>query len=167
MPTRDLLAQAISDATTTVAERDGLDLATEPGLIHLERPARRENGDWSTTIALAAAKRVGTNPQALAQSLVEVLQAHPPAHTTAIEIAGHGFINFHLDNGWLYDALAEVLAEGEEGYARPDVGHGERVQIEFISANPTGPAPRRQRLVGELRGCPGPGDRPLGPPGQP
>ena len=57
----------------------------------------------------------------------------------AVEIAGPGFINFRLDDGWLHDALAELLEEGEEGYARPDVGHGERVQVEFISANPTGP----------------------------
>ncbi len=56
-----------------------------------------------------------------------------------MEIAGPGFINFRLDNGWLYDALAELLAQGEERYARPDVGHGERVQVEFLSANPTGP----------------------------
>ncbi len=70
---------------------------------------------------------------------MEVLEADPPAHTTAIEVAGPGFINFTLDDGWLYDALAELLAQGEEAYARPDVGHGERVQVEFISANPTGP----------------------------
>ena len=54
-------------------------------------------------------------------------------------MAGPGFVNFRLDDGWLHDALAAVLVEGEEGYARPDVGHGEKVQVEFISANPTGP----------------------------
>jgi arginyl-tRNA synthetase len=139
MSTRDLLARAISDAANTVAERDGLTLAIEPELVHLERPARRENGDWSTNLALAAAKQAGTNAQALAQSLVDVLNVDPPAHTTSMEIAGPGFINFRLDNGWLYDALAELLAQGEERYARPDVGHGERVQVEFLSANPTGP----------------------------
>ncbi|MGH9080039.1 MAG: arginine--tRNA ligase [Acidimicrobiales bacterium] len=139
MSTRDLLARAIADAVDTVNERDSLALTTEPGLVHLERPARREHGDWSTTIALVAAKQAGTDPRALAQALLDVLQADPPPHTTSVEIAGPGFINFHLDNGWLHDALAEVLAEGEKGYARPDVGHGERVQVEFISANPTGP----------------------------
>ena len=85
------------------------------------------------------AKRAGTNPRALAASLVDVLKVNPPAHTTSIEIAGAGFINFHLDDGWLHDALADLLTQGEDGYARPDVGHGERVQVEFISANPTGP----------------------------
>ena len=139
MSTRDRLAEAISRAADTVAERDGLTLDATPDVVHLERPSRRELGDWSTNIAMVNAKRAGTNPQALARSLVEVLQADPPAHTTTIEVAGPGFINFTLDDGWLYDALAELLAQGEEAYARPDVGHGERVQVEFISANPTGP----------------------------
>jgi arginyl-tRNA synthetase len=139
MSTRDQLAQAVSRAVATVAERDGLALAADPALVHLERPARREYGDWSTNIALVTAKQAGTNPRVLATALVAALTADPPGHTVSVEIAGLGFINFRLDNGWLHDALAELLAEGEEDYARPDVGHGERVQVEFISANPTGP----------------------------
>jgi arginyl-tRNA synthetase len=139
MSIRDQLAQAVSRAVAAVAERDGLRLTAEPDSIHLEHPARREHGDWSTNIALATAKQAGTNPRTLATSLVEVLTADPPDHTTSIEIAGPGFINFRLDDGWLHDALAEVLTAGEDAYARPDVGHGERVQVEFISANPTGP----------------------------
>ncbi len=67
------------------------------------------------------------------------LEASPAPHTASVEIAGHGFVNFRLDDGWLTEALAELLAAGEEAYARPDVGRGERVQVEFISANPTGP----------------------------
>jgi arginyl-tRNA synthetase len=139
MSTRDHLAQAVSRAIGVVAERDGLAFAADPASVHLERPAHREHGDWSTNVALVMAKPAGTNPRALAASLVEALSANPPPYTTSIEIAGAGFINFRLDNGWLHDALAELLAEGEEGFARPDIGHGERVQIEFISANPTGP----------------------------
>jgi arginyl-tRNA synthetase len=139
MSTRDRLADAISRALTTVGERDGLALAADPGSIHLERPARREHGDWSTNIALVTAKRAGTNPRDLASALVAELTTHPPAHTRSVGTAGPGFINFELDDGWLHDALHELLDAGEEGYARPDVGHGERVQVEFISANPTGP----------------------------
>lgn len=139
MSTRDRLARAVSDAVAALAERDGLPIAADPASVHLERPARRDHGDWSTNVAMVAAKGAGTSPRQLAASLVEVLLADPPAHTTSIEVAGPGFINFHLDNGWLYDALRELLEEGEETYARPDVGHGERVQVEFISANPTGP----------------------------
>ena len=139
MSARDQLAQAVSEAVAAVAARDGLDLSVDPEVVHLERPARREHGDWSTNVAMAAAKNAGTNPRALASSLVEVLGAEPPAHVTGVEIAGPGFINFRLDDGWLHDALADVLLEGEEHYARPDIGRGERVQVEFISANPTGP----------------------------
>jgi arginyl-tRNA synthetase len=139
MSTRDLLAQAVSRALTTVAERDGLPVAVPAADVHLERPARREHGDWSTNVAMVTAKRAGTNPRALAGALVDELTAHPPAHTVSVQIAGPGFVNFRLDDGWLTDALRELLETGEEDYARPDVGHGERVQVEFISANPTGP----------------------------
>jgi arginyl-tRNA synthetase len=139
MPERDTLALAVSHAVKTVADRDGLELAVDPDEVHLERPARREHGDWSSNVALVAAKRAGTNPRALATSLQEVIAADPPPHVTSVEVAGPGFVNFHLDDGWLHDALAELLEQGEEHYARPDVGHGERVQVEFISANPTGP----------------------------
>ncbi len=139
MSTRDQLAESISRAAQTVAERDGLALDVPAASVQLERPPRRELGDWSTNIAMVNAKRAGTNPRKLAEALVGVLEADPPPHTRTIEIAGAGFINFALDIGWLHDALAELLIQGEEGYARPDVGHGERVQVEFISANPTGP----------------------------
>ncbi len=139
MPVRDQLALAVSHAVKAVADRDGLELSVDPVDVHLERPARREHGDWSTNVALVAAKRAGTNPRALAASLQQVLAAEPPPHASSVEVAGPGFVNFHLDLGWLHDALAELLDQGEERYARPDVGHGERVQVEFISANPTGP----------------------------
>ncbi len=139
MPIRDQLAAAVSTALAKVASRDGLDLDVDPAEVHLERPGRREHGDWSTNIALVTAKRVGTNPRALATTLVEELTADPPVHVTSTEIAGPGFVNFRLDSGWLHDALSDVLDAGEDGYARPDVGHGMRVQVEFISANPTGP----------------------------
>jgi arginyl-tRNA synthetase len=139
MSTHDLLAAAVSRALAEVAARDGLAVAIEPAEVHLERPARREYGDWSTNVALVTAKAAGTKPRALADSLVGQLSADPPLHVTAVELAGPGFINFRLEDGWLIDALDELLAQGEEHYARPDVGHGERVQVEFISANPTGP----------------------------
>ncbi len=124
---------------TALAHRDGLAIQAGPSTVHLERPARRELGDWSTTIALTSAKRAGANPRDLAESLVEVLRVTLPAHVTSIEVAGPGFINFFLDDGWLYQALDDLLDDGESEYARPDVGRGERVQVEFVSANPTGP----------------------------
>ncbi len=136
---RDQLAEAVCAAVGVVARSEGLDLSLDESSVHLERPARREHGDWSTNVALVTAKRAGTDPRSLATALVEVFRSDLPSHVTSAELAGPGFINFRLDDGWLHDALAGLLAEGEEGYARPDVGRGESVQVEFISANPTGP----------------------------
>jgi arginyl-tRNA synthetase len=138
-PIREQLADAVAAAVATVAGDTGLDLEVTPDAVHLERPASREHGDWSTNVAMVNAKRAGTNPRALATSLVEVLGSDLPRHVESVEVAGPGFVNFRLDDGWLHDALAAVLDAGEDGYARPDIGHGERVQVEFISANPTGP----------------------------
>ncbi len=138
-PVRERLADAVAAAVSTVASEGGLDLDVDPASVHLERPARREHGDWSTNIALVTAKKVGTNPRSLATSVLEVLERRLPDHVVGIEIAGPGFINFRLDDAWLHEAMAAVLDQGESSYARPDIGHGERVQVEFISANPTGP----------------------------
>jgi arginyl-tRNA synthetase len=138
-PIHDQLADAVADAASAVATEMSLDFTVAPGAVHLERPASREHGDWSTNVAMVTAKKAGTNPRALATSIVGVLERNLPRHVVSVEVAGPGFVNFRLDDGWLHDALAAVLAEGEAGYARPDVGHGEKVQVEFISANPTGP----------------------------
>ena len=138
-PIADQLADAIAAAASVFASEQGLDLEVAAESVHLERPASREHGDWSTNIALVTAKKASTNPRALATSIVEVLERALPNHVVSVEVAGPGFVNFRLDDGWLHDTLAAVLAEGEPGYARPDVGHGEKVQVEFISANPTGP----------------------------
>lgn len=107
--------------------------------VQLERPARREHGDWSTNVALVSAKAVGRPPRDLAAELVADLSARPPAHVDRVEIAGPGFVNFHLAPTWLHDVLRTVVTEGPDGYARPDLGAGRRVNVEFVSANPTGP----------------------------
>ncbi len=110
-----------------------------PAQIHLERPARREHGDWSSNVALVTAKAAGRNPRELAGELVAALEAAPTTHVEKVEIAGPGFVNFHLADGWLHDVLTQVVTEGVDGYAAPDLGGGRRVNVEFVSANPTGP----------------------------
>lgn len=130
---RDALAEAVHAALVALAV-DPL-----PERINLERPANRDHGDWSTNVALASAKRAGRNPRELAAQLVEHLSANPPAHVESVELAGPGFVNFALAPTWLHDVLVEVVDGGVEGYARTDVGGGERVIVEFVSANPTGP----------------------------
>ncbi len=110
-----------------------------PGQIHMERPTRREHGDWSSNVALVTAKPAGRAPRELAQALADRLNAERPAHVASVEVAGPGFVNFHLHDSWLHEALEQVLEQGEDRYGRSDLGRGERVQLEFVSANPTGP----------------------------
>jgi len=129
---RDVLEQSLRDALAAV----GIDA---PASIHLERPGRREHGDWSSNVAMATAKAAGRNPRELATALVDALNANLPLHVESVEIAGPGFVNFRLRPTWLHDVLADVVEQGEANYARIDVGHGLRVNIEFVSANPTGP----------------------------
>lgn len=111
----------------------------QPAAIEIGRPARAEHGDWSSNVALVCAKAAGRRPRDLAQELAERIAADPPAHVQRVEVAGPGFVNFFLDDGWLHDVLRQVVAEGTDGYARCDFGAGTAVNVEFVSANPTGP----------------------------
>jgi len=133
MTIRDTLARSVRAALVDL----GVDPV--PDVVHLERPARPEHGDWSTNVALALAKAMGRNPRELAGAIRERLLADPPAHVSGVEVAGPGFVNFRLDPGWLHDVLVDVVTAGTEGYGRHSVGGGERVNVEFVSANPTGP----------------------------
>jgi arginyl-tRNA synthetase len=133
MSITEALAESVSAALNT------LGIESAPSDVHLERPARQEHGDWSTNIALSIAKGAGRKPRELADELAAALNAAPPRHVAGVEVAGPGFVNFRLHPSWLHDALTEIVTAGESGYASPDLGHGERVQIEFVSANPTGP----------------------------
>ena len=110
-----------------------------PDVVQLERPARREHGDWSSNVALATSKAAGRKPRELAEELARALTDAPPRHVERVEVAGPGFVNFHLHESWLHDVLTEVVEGGEEGYARLDLGAGTPVDVEFVSANPTGP----------------------------
>lgn len=130
---RDTLAAAVEAAAPTV----GLDPAAVSWT--MERPARRDHGDWSCNIAMVSAKTVGRPPRDIAGDLAAALEAADIAHVERVEVAGPGFVNFHLAPTWLHDLLAEVVQFGSDGYARLDTLVGERVMVEFVSANPTGP----------------------------
>jgi arginyl-tRNA synthetase len=121
--------------------RTALDAAGFPepaGGIALEMGKQREHGDWSTSVALQVAKAAGLAPRAAAERLVTAVEAAPPPHLERIEIAGPGFINFFLTPTWLHDVLREVV-ELEERWGRNDAAAGQRINLEFVSANPTGP----------------------------
>lgn len=130
---RDQLAELIRAAAAST----GTELQSPT--VHLEQPARREHGDWSTNSALASAKKAGMPPRDLAGRMVEWIQANPPEYLAKVEIAGPGFINFHLTNSWLTQVLDRALDQGVDGYAKLAIGTGTKVNVEFVSANPTGP----------------------------
>ncbi len=104
--------------------------------IQLERPRDPSHGDFATNLAMQLAKALKKNPREIAQQLVNEL---PPSRlVTAAEVAGAGFINFRLDAGTKPDVVKAVLAENEN-FGRSTAGGWQKVQVEFVSANPTGP----------------------------
>lgn len=103
----------------------------------LEVPARAEHGDYATNLALMLAKPERRSPRQIADVLVEELAAETGAWER-LEIAGPGFINFFLSNRSWCGVLDEIARQGEH-YGETDYGCGRRIQIEFVSANPTGP----------------------------
>ncbi len=128
---RRVLADAVAGALAALGV-DGVDAV-------IERPAKPEHGDWSTNAALAAARHAGEPPRQLAESLAERLRNAPPAFVETVEVAGPGFVNFRLSVDWWSALLAQVLREGVDGYARLSLLDGTTVNVEFVSANPTGP----------------------------
>lgn len=102
----------------------------------VERPADTSHGEWTSTVALRSARLAHMAPAKIAEAVMAHMPANP--EIASVEVAGPGFINFHLDTAAHNEVFAEVRAEGQD-FGRSDAGHGERVQVEFISANPTGP----------------------------
>jgi arginyl-tRNA synthetase len=103
----------------------------------LERPRDPANGDWSTNLAMMLAKPLGEKPRVLAARLVDRLDLDATG-VSKIDIAGPGFINFYLAAGANASGLATIVAQNES-YGRNGSGAGQRVVVEFVSANPTGP----------------------------
>ncbi|HEV8681225.1 MAG TPA: arginine--tRNA ligase [Actinomycetota bacterium] len=128
------LARIVREAVAAAAVE--LRLEDVPDAIEVVRPRQKDHGDYTTNIALALAPRIVRNPRDVADIIVKHLP--PAAFVAKAEVAGPGFINFFLAHGWLYEVMGEVERLGP-AYGRVDVGAGERVQVEFVSANPTGP----------------------------
>jgi len=104
----------------------------EPELL---APRQKEHGDFATNVALAIAKRAGRPPREVAEALVSALA--PAAFVERVDVAGPGFINVFVTPDWLHDVVRRIAAEGERFGAATQ--NGLRVQVEFVSANPTGP----------------------------
>ncbi len=121
------------------AALDGAGVVPAPVEINIERPRDRSHGEWSSNVALAAAKAARRPPRELAEQIVAHLSAEPPPHVVAVEAAGPGFVNFRLAPSWLHEVLTEVIDAGVDGYACCEAGAGHSASVEFVSANPTGP----------------------------
>ncbi|MGZ4138731.1 MAG: arginine--tRNA ligase [Actinomycetota bacterium] len=109
--------------------------------VQMERPLRKEHGDWSTGIALVVAKEAKMKPRDVADAIVAAIAAAASAeseHIEAIEVAGPGFINFRLSHRWLTGLVREIERTGD-AWGRSEAEEPEKVQVEFVSANPTGP----------------------------
>lgn len=128
---QNLVAQALQPL-----QQEGWLPAGELPAIPLERTRDRTHGDFASTIALALAKTAHRKPRELAERIVAAL---PASHQIIkVEIAGPGFINFFLAPGAYQAVVGEILERGEH-FGRSKLGKDQRVQVEFVSANPTGP----------------------------
>ena len=103
----------------------------------IEQPADPTHGDFATNAAMAGAKAFRKPPRAIAEAIIANLELEN-THFERAEVAGPGFINFFVSDLWFSEVITRVLSDGEN-YGRTDYGKGEKVMVEFVSANPTGP----------------------------
>ncbi|MBD9471138.1 arginine--tRNA ligase [Pseudoxanthomonas sp. PXM01] len=143
---RALIAQGI-DALRSAGTLPA-DTATPDFVV--ERPKTREHGDFATNAAMQLAKAARSNPRAIATALVAALPASDDV--AKVEIAGPGFINFHLSPGAYQREVAAALAQGD-AYGRNDSGQGRTVGVEYVSANPTGPLHVGHGRAGAIGDC--------------
>jgi arginyl-tRNA synthetase len=141
---RDELAQLVEQGVRAAMAQGDLPEVPLPE-VTVERPRQPEHGDYASNIALKLQRAVGGNPLAIAEKIVARMPSSPMIGS--VEVARPGFINLRLSDAWLAQQVDEILARGET-FADSSGGAGQRVQVEFVSANPTGPL-----TVGNGRGA--------------
>jgi len=141
---KQCISELLSAAYLRAAENGQLPAGAE---IHggVEIPKDAKNGDYAANHAMVGAKALHMAPRKIAEALVENMPLEG-SFFDRVEIAGPGFINFFLGSRWYQDVLSAVETEGAD-YGRVDAYHGEKVMVEFVSANPTGPM-----TIGNARG---------------
>ncbi len=134
----DALAEALLAVIAPLAEarREGSSAGLTAADLPLERPRNRDHGDWASNAALKLAGAVGANPREFAQKIADALAATPGV--ASVEVAGPGFINIRLDAA-AAGALAKTIVEAGAAYGTNDTQRGQSINLEFVSANPTGP----------------------------
>ena len=135
------VVKAVQGLGLAAADGGALDFSR----IAVEPPRDASHGDLATNAAMVLAKNAGQNPRALAERLAESLQAD--ADIAEVSVAGPGFVNIRLSDGFWQHQLAAMLDAGKD-YGRSGMGKGRRVNVEYVSANPTGPM-----HVGHCRGA--------------
>lgn len=128
----DRLVSLVDDALASASSAG--EIPSRGATVHFERPRRREHGDWATNVALALAQG-GGNPRAIAEAIVRHLPGSDLVER--VEIAGPGFLNFKLSDRWLHDVV-RAAADPSTSFGRGEPT-GTKINVEFVSANPTGP----------------------------
>ncbi len=130
------LAELLKSTAAAVLAEHGLDTAALPDAVTVERPRNPEHGDYATNLSLQVAKKVGANPRELAGWMAQAL-AEADGIASA-EVAGPGFVNLRLEASAQGVIVSNIVAAGAD-YGRSGLLDGEKVNLEFVSANPTGP----------------------------
>ncbi len=143
--TRELVDAVLRTALARAAAAHGWQ-GTDAVAIDVEVPANPAHGDYATSVAMRLAKTLRRPPREIAAAIAGAVV--PEAPVASAEVAGGGFVNVRLDEAWLRSQVVEIVKAGE-AYGRSDALAGKRIQVEFVSANPTGPL-----TVGNARGGP-------------
>src|SRR5439155_16739969 len=130
MSAADLLRAELTRAARSLGAPESIDPV-------VDRPRDPAFGDWATNIALVLSKPLGRKPRELAQAIVDAIDRNR-AGVRSAEIAGPGFINFRVEVGVVARGISAVIT-ADEGFGRSDDGRGRAVNVEFVSANRTGP----------------------------
>ena len=133
---RDVAEKLVKDAIAAAVDAGELALDALPDDVGIERPKDPSHGDWASSAALRLAKAAHMPPREIAEKIAAHMQADPAI--ASVEVAGPGFVNLRLSNAALQQVFADVRARGAD-FGRGHAGEGVRVDLEFISANPTGP----------------------------
>lgn len=136
--TPEELSAVIAGALRAAVSQGALALSEDqvPDAPHVERPRQREHGDWATNVALQLAKAAGSNPRAVATDLADRLRQTPGI--AKVDVAGPGFLNITVESAAAGQAAQVIVQAGAE-YGRDQALAGTTVNLEFVSANPTGP----------------------------
>lgn len=147
---QDDLKKIIADASAKAAEK-GVLASVPSGSFNVEIPADRANGDFSTNAAMAWARELRNAPRKIADAIIAEADLNG-TYFERVEVAGPGFINFYLGDRYYADILKDIRAKGKN-YGRSDYGKGKRINVEFVSANPTGPMHMGNARGGALGDC--------------